>query len=182
VPDCFPEIVDCPDGFGAQVSLEFCESHFDWVEIRAVRRQEQDPGPLVADGFFGGRAFVRGQIVHDNDIAFVKRGNKLGFNIGLKDNPVHRFVDDKGCRQPSAAQGSDEGLGFPVAEGGFGMKPFPLQASPAQTGHLGCRSRLINEHQPVNLMAHARLPGLFPFGPRFTNVGPVLFGCPQRFF
>lgn len=177
-PDGFPEFVDGPDGFGAQVGFELCESHLNGIEVWAVRRQKEDPGTCVADGFFNCGTFVGGQIVHDHDITLVERGNKLGFNIGFEDKPIHRLVDDKWRSQPGAAQGGDEGLGFPVAERRLGMKSFAFQTPPAQTCHLGCRSGLVNEHKPVRFMTHPGLPRGLPLSPGLANVGPVLFAGP----
>jgi transposase len=71
--DGSPESVDGADGSGAQIGLEFCESHLNRVEIGAVGRQKQNPCALVVDGFLGDRTFVRRQIVHDDDVALFER-------------------------------------------------------------------------------------------------------------
>ena len=55
---------------GAQVRLELGEGHFDGIEVGAVGRQKHEPGASLADGLFGGRAFVGGQVVQDDDVAF----------------------------------------------------------------------------------------------------------------
>ena len=78
LPDGLPEFVDGAHGHGAQMRLEFGEGHFDGIEVGAVGRQKQQPSASLADGLFGGRAFVGGQIVQDDDIALLQRGDELG--------------------------------------------------------------------------------------------------------
>ena len=70
LPDGLPEFVDGAHGHGAEMGLEFGEGHFDGIEVGAVGRQEQEPGASLANGLFGGRAFVGGQIVQNDDVAF----------------------------------------------------------------------------------------------------------------
>jgi len=43
---------------------------------------------------FGGGAFVGGQVVQDDDVAFLQRWDELGAHVGLEDRPIHRRVDD----------------------------------------------------------------------------------------
>jgi hypothetical protein len=64
--------------------LSFGEGHFDGIEIGTVGRQEQNPCAPVANGFFGGLAFMRRQIVHDDDVAGLEGRGGLGFDIGSK--------------------------------------------------------------------------------------------------
>jgi hypothetical protein len=117
LPDGLAEFVDGAHGHGAQMRLEFGEGHFDGIEVGAVGRQKQQPSASLADGLFGGRAFVGGQIVQDDDVALLQRGDELGAHVGLEDRPVDRRVDDPRRGQGAAAQSGDESLSLPMAKG-----------------------------------------------------------------
>ena len=58
VPDLLPEGIDGPDGFCVEMGFKLCEGHFDWIEVRAIGWQEQDPCTPGLDGFLGGLALV----------------------------------------------------------------------------------------------------------------------------
>ena len=99
--DGLPEFVDGAHGHGAEMGLEFGEGHFDGIEVGAVGGQKHEPSAALADGLFGGLAFVGGQIVQDDDVAFLQCWDELGAHIGLEDRPIHRRVDD-----PRRSQGA----------------------------------------------------------------------------
>lgn len=76
------------------MGLEFGEGHFYRVEIRTIGRCEEEPcAPRLEDGLclF---AFVTGEIVEDNDIAWLEGRGELGFDIGFEGRAVHGAVDD----------------------------------------------------------------------------------------
>ena len=134
------------------------------------------------DGFLGGLALVGRQIVHDDDIAFVEGRGEFFFDIGFEDAPVHRGIDDEGGGELVAAQAGDEGLGHPMPEWCLRAKPLTLRAAPAQTGHLGSGSGLVEKDQPMRLKPHARLACGGPFRARRFDVGAILLACQQGFF
>ena len=51
VPDLMPEGIDGPDGSCAEMGFKLCEGHFDWIEVRAIGWQEQDPCTLALMAF-----------------------------------------------------------------------------------------------------------------------------------
>ena len=81
-----------------------------------------------------------------------------------------------------AAQARHEGLGQPVAERRLGVQALAPSAAPAQPGHLGRGAGLIDEDQPVRLLAQPRLAPGAPVLARLADVGALLFAGPQRFF
>lgn len=164
------------------MGFELGEGHFDWIEIRAVGRQEQEPSSAVANGFLGPGALMGGEIVEDDDVSRLEGRGQLGLDISFEDFAVHRRIDDEGRREACRCQGGDEGLRLPVTERCLGMQPLALQAAPAQPRHLGRRPSLVNEHQPVEGLPHPRLAMLNPFAARLADVWPVLFAGPQCFF
>ena len=119
------------------MGFQFREGHFDGIEVRAVRRQEQHPCSLGSHDALCLEAFVAGQIVENDDIARVQAGRKLGFDVSIKDRPVHRCIYDPGGNKAVAPQACHEGLRPPSAKGCGTVQPRPLQRPPAQAGHLG---------------------------------------------
>ena len=107
---------------------------------------------------------------------------ELFLDVSFEDAPVHRGIDDEGGSEPVTAQAGDEGLGHPMAERRLYAKPLALQAAAAQTGHLGCRSGLIEKDEPMRLKPHVRLACGGPFLARRFDVGAILLGCQQGFF
>ena len=79
-------------------------------------------------------------------------------------------------------QPGDKGLGFPMAERRFRIQPLPLGTAAAQTRHLSGGAGLIEKHEPMRLLLHARLALGVPVLARLAHVGASLFAGPQRFF
>jgi hypothetical protein len=61
-------------------------------------------------------------------------------------------------------------------------KPLAPQAAPAQTGHLGCGSGLVDKGEPMRLKPHARLACGGPFFACRFDIGAILLACQQGFF
>lgn len=97
--------------------LEFGEGHFDRIEVGTVGRCEEEPRAARFQDRLGFLAFMAGEIVEDDHVAGLKRRGELRFDIGLESRAVHGAVDDPWRGQSIAAQGCDEGLGFPMAKG-----------------------------------------------------------------
>ena len=162
--------------------LELRESHLDGIEFGAVGRQEEEPCSPAAYEFVRPLAFVAREVVENDHVAGLESGCELGLDIGLEDDPVHRRVNDPGCDEALAFEARHKGLRAPMAKRRLAVQPFALRRTPAQPGHLGVGSGLIDEDQPPALLAHDGLAAVFPLGPRLGQFRPVLLGCPQSFF
>lgn len=164
------------------MSLEFGERHLDGVQVRAVRRQKEEPCPCIFENSLGFFAFMARQVIEDDNIARAERRRELCLYICLEDRPVHGAVDDpRGC-QAIATQGGDEGLGLPVTEGDSGFEPLSAPRPAAQAGHLRRRRRFIDEHEPLGLLPHKGLSTCAPDPAILTDVGACALGRQQRFF
>ena len=106
----------------------------------------------------------------------------MSLDVSFKNAPVHRRVNDEGGGQGVEAQAGDEGLRLPVSERDFRKQPLPLRAAASQARHLGGRSGLVQEDQPVRLKPHDRLACQGPFLARLLDVGPIMLAGPQSFF
>ena len=116
--------------------------------------------------------------LHDFDISgFSIKQTLVTSDIGM----VRRVNDERGG-QGVASQAGDEGLRLPMSERGFGKEPWPFGRTAAQARHLGGRSGLVQEDEPVGLKPHDRLARRDPFLARLLDVGPIVLAGPQSFF
>jgi hypothetical protein len=76
---------------------------------------------------------VGGEVVEDDDFALVPGGGKLGLDIGLEDDPVHRPIDDERRGEFMAAQ---PGNGPPVPERRLGLEALAFRTAARQRGIL----------------------------------------------
>ena len=162
--------------------FEFREGHLDRVEIRTVRRGEEEPCPSRFEDGLGLFAFVAGKIVEDHNVAGTEGGGELGFDIGLEGRAVHRTVDDPRRGQAITAQGGNEGLGFPVAEWRTRLEALVASCAPSQPCHLGRGRSLVNEDQPMRLFAQVGLAIHTPGPTGLTDILASAFRRQQRFF
>ena len=121
------------------------------------------------------------RIVQDDDVARPQSRSQLGLDVGFKNAPVHRRVNDEGGGQGVASQASDEGLRLPVSERDFRKQPLPPQAAASQARHLGGRSSLVEKDHPMRLKPHDRLARQGPFLARLLDVGPIAFAGDEGF-
>src|SRR6202047_1444411 len=68
--------------------FEVCEDLLDWIEVRRVRRQKQEMSASSANGAADRAAFVRAEVIHDNDVAGAQRRSEHLFDISLKLSPL----------------------------------------------------------------------------------------------
>jgi hypothetical protein len=75
------------------MGLELCERHFDRIEVRAIRRQEEELGSTLLEDSLGLYALVAGKVVEDHHVALLRRRGELGLEIGVEDLAIHGLVD-----------------------------------------------------------------------------------------
>ena len=90
------------------------EGLLDRIEVGGVWRQEPEPGARGLDHSTDRYRLMGAEIVHDDDVAWFQNGDELLLDIGLKTPAVDRPVEDAGCREPVAAQRTEEGQCAPV--------------------------------------------------------------------
>ena len=74
--------------------LELGKGHLDGVQIGRVLRQEQHPCATALQGGFGFGAEMDRQVVEDDDITFVERGEELGLDVGVESLTVDGSGND----------------------------------------------------------------------------------------
>ena len=80
-------------------------------------------------------AFVRAEVIHDNDVAGAQRRSEHVFDISLETFAVDGTVEDARRIDASTAQSGHEGQGFPMAVGNLGMEPLAAPA-PSRSGDI----------------------------------------------
>jgi hypothetical protein len=108
--------------------LEFGEEWLDRVQVGRIFGKEQQLCSCCTDGLANRLALVRAQIVHDDDIARLQGRDQFGFHIGPEALAVDRAIEDPGRFNPVMTQGSDEGLGLPMAVRNDGLDPLATLA------------------------------------------------------
>src|SRR5829696_8938008 len=73
-------------------------------------------------------------------------------------------------------------MGFPVSKGSLHAQPLALAGAPTQARHLGVDVRLIQKHQAVRLLAHARLTVACPDPALIAHVGTCALRRHQGLF
>jgi hypothetical protein len=79
-------------------------------------------GASSANGAADRAAFVRAEVIHDNDVAGAQRRSEHLFDISLETFAVDWTVEDAGRIDAFAAQRRHEGQGFPMAVRNLGME------------------------------------------------------------
>lgn len=78
---------------------------------------------LAPGSHFRPANFMAGEVVEDDDVAWLEGGCELGFDIGLEDHPVHWGINDPGGDGAVALEARHEGLRAPMAEGSLAVQP-----------------------------------------------------------
>lgn len=159
--------------------LELGEDLLDGIEIWAVWRQEQQPGPHAADSVADGGSFVAAQIVHDDDIAGRERRHEELLDIVGEALAIDRLVEHARGVDPIAAECREEGHRTPMAIGHLGVKPLADRRPATQRRHVGLRPGFVDEDEARRIK-----PALI-FLPLFASPsdhGSELFGGQYAFF
>jgi len=130
-------------------------------------------------GLAHGRRLVRGQIVHDDDVARREGRHQHPLDIGQEGGAVHGAVEQHGRGHALEPERADEGGRLPVAV--RHRRPAALAARRAAitAGHLGRGAGLVDEDQPLRLQIGL---GLEPAQTPAQNVSPLLFAGVRGFF
>ena len=88
-------------------------------------------------------------------VAGAQGRHQLGFNMKVEHLAIHRSIDHPRGIEAVMAQGTDEGLGAPMAERRVIDQALPARGPASVLGHVGL------EHSPLSLhqwrdMAHSR--------------------------
>lgn len=97
------------------MGLEFGKGLLDGVEVRAVGREIAHARTCCFDRGLNAGAFVRAEIVHDDDVAGSQVGHKDTIDIGLEAAAIDRTIQHHGRHNTGQSQPGDECRCFPVS-------------------------------------------------------------------
>lgn len=177
--DTLPKRVAVSFGGFSQQRLELGKSHFDWVQIRRVWRQEQKPGPGFADGSLDFGILMARQIIQDDEVAGLQLGDEKLPDILGEDDAVHRPIYNQRSDDPGGAQSCGEGRRLPVAIRRKALDPLSAGPAAMAANHVGGGACLINEDQAAARKAVLDAP---PLRPLAGNVRALLLSREQTFF
>ena len=78
---------------------------------------------------------MRGEVVHDHDVAGAQGGCEAALDVGSEDRRIHRPVDNEGRARPALAQPGHEGGGLPVTMGHGRDQPRAPLGTAVAPGH-----------------------------------------------
>ena len=92
----FPGLLDGSGLCPSDMAFELGEELFDWIEIRAVRRQEEQVSAGLADGASRRLTFMATEIVEDHDVAVGEGRDEDLVHIKGEEFAIHGSIDDPG--------------------------------------------------------------------------------------
>lgn len=105
------------------------------------------------------------QVVEDDDVAWLERGEELLVDPGVEARAVDGTVEDAWRGESIATQGGDEDHGAPASVRGKAVQPLASGVPTAKRGHVGLHPRLIDEDQPGGIeIGHEAHPAPPPAG------------------
>jgi len=159
--------------------LDFGERLLDGVEIGAVGRQEEYPGPGGADRLPDGVALMAAKVVDDDDIARDQGLDELGLDIGVEGLGVDRAVDDPRRLDAIMAQRGEECHCSPMTIGRVPDQACAPRPPTAQGRHIGFHPGFIDKNQAPAVNPALILSPLLSAARDFWS---FLLGGHQRFF
>ena len=159
--------------------LELGKDLFDWVQVWAVRRKEQQPCSGSPDGPANPLALVAAQIVEDDNVTWPKSWNEKLLDVSHEADRIDRTVEDAGSINAIAAQGGEKCHGFPVPVGDARRPPPPAQSPASDRCHVGFRPGLVDEDEALGVEPSLIL---LPPRPEAGDVRTLLLAWQHAFF
>jgi hypothetical protein len=131
------------------------------------------------DGLTHGDRFMRGQIIHDDDVCGRERWRQHLLHIGQEGGAVHGAVEDHRCGHALQPERTDEGGRLPMPMRHRRPAAFTAPRATITPGHLGRCPGLVDEDQSLRFQIGL---GLEPGPPTTLNVSALLFAGVRGFF
>ena len=149
--DQVPESADGSFARFAQHGFEAGEGLLDWIEVRAVGRQEAQGCACRFYLLPHCCALVARQVVHDDDVARSQFGHEYLRDIGFEPVAIDRPVQHHRCNHAGHAQTGHERGGLAMAVRVAHPQALALGATAMAAGHVGGGPRLIDEDKALRL-------------------------------
>ena len=163
----------------AQEGLQLGEDLLDGIEIGRVGGQKEEARPCSSDHAANGAAFVRAEVVHDDDIARLQGRQQELFHVDFEALAVDGAVNDAGSRDAIVSQGGEEGHGAPMAMRHLGMQRRTAAMPAMGARHVGLGPGLVDEDEACRIDAALMPP---PPAPPPRDVRSILLAGEDGFF
>ena len=120
---------------GLQEPLELREDELDRVQIRAVRRQVEEPRSRSRNRLPNAGNLVSTEVVHHHDVAWLKGRDQMAGYPAKEDLAVNGSINDQRRRQTCRTKRREERRRLPVAVGHAGQQTLALGRPPPRTSH-----------------------------------------------
>lgn len=146
-----PQVWDSADRRGSEQSLQLGEDLLGGIEVRAGGREVEQSRPGSLDDLAHTHHLVGLQVVEDDGVAGSEYRHERVSDVGSEACAVGGSVEQGGGTQAIAAQGGRDGGGLvmPVRDGEAAARA--ARGSTVAARHVGGRSRLVEEDQPVGI-------------------------------
>jgi len=134
--DCLKHVGKCSGTDPPEVSLEFREGHFDWVQVGAVWRQEQEPAPSLPHRLSRGGVLVGGEVVENDDGSGGQFWDEHLGDISRESRTVHRALDHPRRNHGIGGEPCDERLRSPRSKRRIHEQPIPTRGPSPEPGQV----------------------------------------------
>ncbi len=137
-----------------------------------LRGRRREPKPAS-------NRLVAAQIVEEDHIAWPESWDEELLDVSQEADPLDRSIEDAGRGDAIAAQGGEDGQGFPVPVRGARRKPPPAQSPAPDRSHVGFRPGLGDEDKALGVEPSLIL---LPPRPEAGDVRTLLLAWQNAFF
>jgi len=120
-----------------------------------------------------------GQVIHDDDIAWLEGWHQDLLDISEEGGGVHGAIEHHGCCHAFQAERADKGCGLPMAVRDWRATALATARASIAPGHFGRGPGLIDKHQLFGIEIGL---GLEPSLATARNVRPLLLAGVCGFF
>ena len=176
---------ELPEFFGGPLStiaeqfFELAEGQFDRIEIGRIRRQVTHLGAHSLDGSGHAGAFVAGEIIHHDHVAWPQHFDEMLLDPSLEQGAVDRSFDAERRYEARRTHRAQEGRRLPASIGHTIHQTLSAGTTTIGSRHVGLGPRFVEEHDSIRI--EVQLVGC-PLPTRFDDVFPLLLGRRTRLF
>jgi hypothetical protein len=128
--------------------LEFGEHHLNRIEIWTVGREVQQGALSSFDQGADGSTVMGGEVVHHDDLAWLKGWTEVLAHVPLEGIPIDRSWNDQRGHRPREAESADQGLVQAVIAGHLSHGAKVTGCAGVQPNHGGVETTLVQKNEP----------------------------------
>jgi len=163
----------------AEERFEDTVGHLDRIEVRGIGWQIPQACACRFNRFSDTYDAMGGDVIHDNNIATLKRGDQTLGDVRAENLSIHGTLDHQWRGHSIATQSRYECEGCPSPERHAPDHSLSSQGAAMQTGHVGVHRRLVEEDETGCVKQPLRAN---PAPTGAGHVRPLLLGRVQDFF